>query len=49
MWKLLFAKIGSYLYDESETISLIEIYSNLFYTLSIDPLVNRNALSDILV
>lgn len=49
MWKAIFSKISSGLYDESEIISMIEIYSNLFYTLSIEPLVDRMALANTLI
>lgn len=49
MWKAIFYKISSGLYDESEIVSMIEIYSNLFYTLSIEPLVDRMALTNMLV
>ena len=37
------------MYDESDTISIIEIYTNLFFTLSIDPLVNKDTLTNILI
>ena len=49
MWKLIFSKLESFMYDESETISIIEIYTNLFFTLSIDPLVNKESLTNILI
>ena len=35
MWKMIFVKISEGAYDESEIVSIVEIYSNLFYTLSI--------------
>lgn len=49
MWKAIFAKITSRTYDESEIISMVEIYTNLFYTLSIEPTVSRLSLANILV
>jgi hypothetical protein len=49
MWKLIFSKLESFMYDESETISIIEIYTNLFFTLSIDPLANKESLTNILI
>jgi hypothetical protein len=36
-------------HDESETVSIIELYSNLFYTLSIEPLISKEALTNILI
>jgi hypothetical protein len=49
MWKSIFGKIESRAFDESEIISMIEIYTNLFYTLSIDPLVEKAKLANVLI
>jgi hypothetical protein len=49
MWKTIFAKIDSGMFDESEIVSMIEVYTNLFYTLSIEPQVDKEKLVNILM
>jgi hypothetical protein len=49
MWKSIFIKNEKGNHEECEIVSIIELYSNLFYTLSIEPLISKEALTNILI
>ena len=49
MWKAIFGKAESGQFDESETVTIVELYSNLFYTLSLEPLLSQLQLSNVLL
>lgn len=49
IWKYIFIKNDRGIHDESDLVTIVELYSNLFYTLSIDPLASKEALTNILI
>jgi hypothetical protein len=49
IWKFIFLKGEKGIYDESDIVTIIELYSNLFYTLALDALVSKEQLTNILL
>ena len=43
-WKLIFLKTSSNIYLERDVINLLELYANVFYTLSLDELTPKEPL-----
>jgi hypothetical protein len=49
IWKYIFLKSEKGLHDESDIVTIVELYSNLFYTLALDPLISKEELTNVLL
>lgn len=49
IWKHIFLKTEKGDHDESDIVTIVELYSNLFYTLSLDPMVSKEELVNALL